>query len=112
MLKHLEKMCLDTKFQPFRFRNDKDIDVQIDVHMSNLTFLGLYVLKLVSKLCWQVCTSVAEQTNKVWKFNGDDKELFTEERDERSEPNVWAVGTDELFTFFFSLLGVLKIEEH
>ena len=31
MSKYLEKMCLDTKFQPFRFRNDKDIDVQIDV---------------------------------------------------------------------------------
>ena len=24
--KHLEKMCLETKFQPFRFRNDKDIE--------------------------------------------------------------------------------------
>ena len=25
MSNHLEKMCLDTKFQPFRLRNDKDI---------------------------------------------------------------------------------------
>ena len=41
MLKHLEKMCLETKFQPFRFRNDKDIDIQIDVRVSNLTFLRL-----------------------------------------------------------------------
>ena len=40
---------------------------------------------------------MAEPTNKVWKFNGDDKELFTEERDERSVPYVWAVGTDEGF---------------
>ena len=42
MPKDLQKMCLETKFQPFRFRNDKDIDVQIDVHVSNLTFLRLY----------------------------------------------------------------------
>ena len=26
MSEHLEKMCLETKFQPFRLRNDKDID--------------------------------------------------------------------------------------
>ncbi len=30
-----------------------------------------------------VVTSVSETTDKVWKFNGDDKELVTEERDER-----------------------------
>ena len=41
--KHLEKMCLETKFQPFLFRNDKDIQVQMDVHVSNLTFLQLYL---------------------------------------------------------------------
>ena len=34
-------MSLETKFQPFRFRNDKVINVQIDVHVSNLTFLKL-----------------------------------------------------------------------
>ena len=26
MSKHLEKMCLETKLQPFRLRNDRDID--------------------------------------------------------------------------------------
>ena len=36
-------MCLETNFQPFRFRNNKEIDVQIDVHVSNLTFLRLYI---------------------------------------------------------------------
>ena len=47
MPKHLEKMCLETKFQPFLFRNDKDIHVQIDVNVSNLTFLRLYLLELI-----------------------------------------------------------------
>ena len=28
-------------------------------------------------------TSTSETTTKVWKFNGDDKELVEEERDER-----------------------------
>ena len=32
---------------------------------------------------YAVVTSKTESTNKVWKFNGDDKELFVEERDER-----------------------------
>ena len=30
-----------------------------------------------------VITSVAEQTNKIWKFNGDDKELSIEDRSDR-----------------------------
>ena len=30
-----------------------------------------------------VVTSVAEQTNKIWKFNGDDKELSIEDRSDR-----------------------------
>jgi cleavage and polyadenylation specificity factor subunit 1 len=30
-----------------------------------------------------VITSVAEPSNKVWKFNGDDKELNIEDRDDR-----------------------------
>ena len=39
----------------------------------------------VSDQTWTyaVCTSVSEPTNKVWKFNGDDKELVTEEKDKR-----------------------------
>ncbi len=32
---------------------------------------------------YAVVTSTAETTEKVWKFNGDDKELITEERDSR-----------------------------
>ena len=32
---------------------------------------------------YAVVTSTSETTEKVWKFNGDDKELVTEERDER-----------------------------
>lgn len=32
---------------------------------------------------YAVVTSTAQQSNQVWKFNGDDKELFDEERDER-----------------------------
>ena len=32
---------------------------------------------------YAVVTSTSEATEKVWKFNGDDKELVTEERDER-----------------------------
>ena len=30
-----------------------------------------------------VITSVAEPSNKVWKFNGDDKELNIEDRSDR-----------------------------
>ena len=32
---------------------------------------------------YAVVTSTSETTTKVWKFNGDDKELVEEERDER-----------------------------
>lgn len=32
---------------------------------------------------YAVVTSTSETTNKVWKFNGDDKELVTEDRDDR-----------------------------
>ena len=32
---------------------------------------------------YAVVTSTSETTNKVWKFNGDDKELVEEERDDR-----------------------------
>ena len=32
---------------------------------------------------YAVITSTSDTTEKVWKFNGDDKELVTEERDER-----------------------------
>ena len=35
--KHLVKMCLETKFQPFRLRNDKDIGCRIDVHGAGMT---------------------------------------------------------------------------
>ena len=37
-----KKSLFQCLFQLFQFRNDKDIDVQIDVRMSNLTFLRLY----------------------------------------------------------------------
>lgn len=38
---------------------------------------------------YAVVTSTSEVTEKVWKFNGDDKELIDEERDERFPwPNV------------------------
>ena len=42
---------------------------QVVFHMESKTFA--------------VITSVAEPSNKVWKFNGDDKEHNIEDRDDR-----------------------------
>ena len=36
-------MWLETKFQPFRLRNDKDIGCRIDVHGAGMTCTPLYV---------------------------------------------------------------------
>ena len=36
--KHLYKMCLETKFQPFSLRNDRDLREQLDMQKSNLGF--------------------------------------------------------------------------
>ena len=47
---------------------------------------------------YAVVTSNAEQTDKVWKFNGDDKELVTEERDDRF---VWPT-RDTFYVELFS----------
>ena len=37
-------MWLETKFQPFRLRNDKVIGCRIDVHGAGMTSTPLYVL--------------------------------------------------------------------
>ena len=44
MQKYLEKMWLETKFQPFRLRNDKDKGGRIDVHGAGMTCTPLYVV--------------------------------------------------------------------
>ena len=66
--------------------------VKLNPRITNLTqYLGKVPLRstphfvayhLESKT-YAVVTSTSETTEKVWKFNGDDKELVTEERDER-----------------------------
>ena len=43
MSNHLQKLCLATKCQPLWLIYDKGINVELDVHMSNLTFLWLYL---------------------------------------------------------------------
>ena len=42
-----------------------------------------YVAYHLESKTYAVVTSTSEVTEQVWKFNGDDKELVTEERDER-----------------------------
>ena len=49
MQKHLEKMWLETKFQPVRLRNDKDIGCRIDVHGAGMTCTPLY-FKIIGNL--------------------------------------------------------------
>ena len=39
-------MWLETKFQPFRLRNDKDIGCRIDVHGAGMTCHPLYMKRL------------------------------------------------------------------
>jgi len=42
-----------------------------------------YITFHIESKTFAVITSVAEQTNKIWKFNGDDKELSIEDRSDR-----------------------------
>ena len=42
MSKHFEKMCLETKFQPFRLGNDKDIDCPSYDVLTRFEFPWLY----------------------------------------------------------------------
>ena len=54
MSKHLEKMCLETKFQPFWLRNDKDIhcpknDVSVPKQWSWLYFFDRNIFENINK---------------------------------------------------------------
>ena len=76
-------MCLENKFQPFQFRNDKYIDVQIDVRVSNLTFLRLYLsADQLKNICewYEVCCYKMVCTFQVMSTLGES--LTQEEIDE------------------------------
>ena len=52
--KHLQKMCLEIKFQPFLLRNDKDIDVQLDIHVrvkDSFTIVHVHVPMVI--ICYE-----------------------------------------------------------
>ena len=50
MPKHLGKMCLVTKIQPFQLRNDKDIGCRIDEHTVGMTCTPLYIAAMCYNL--------------------------------------------------------------
>ena len=57
-----------------------------------------YVAYHLESKTYAVVTSTSEPTNRVWKFNGDDKEMYTEERDERYPLPLLDVFSIQLFS--------------
>ena len=74
-------MCLETKFQPFQFRNYKDIGCRIDVHGAGMTCTPLYISFSAHEI-----THAFDDSGIMFDHSGANKPLYDNETVERSEP--------------------------